>query len=141
VRSSSSVKTIRIGAGIRKIIPLQKTNLFYLTFYCSRLLNGVGFGSSEYIVFRSKGTIESEYLFYFLSQDSFRNSGAHVMTGAVGHKRVPKDFIENHPILLPPLPEQRQIVAILDEAFEGIDRAIANTEKNLANSANCLKAI
>jgi len=33
------------------------------------LTNGVGFGSSEYIVFRSKGTIEPEYLFYFLSQD------------------------------------------------------------------------
>lgn len=34
----------------------------------------------------------------------------------------------------PPLPEQKRIVAILDEAFEAIDRAIANTEKNLANS-------
>jgi type I restriction enzyme S subunit len=34
----------------------------------------------------------------------------------------------------PPLPEQKRIVAILDEAFEGIDSAIANTEKNLANS-------
>lgn len=37
-------------------------------------------------------------------------------------------------IPVPPLPEQKRIVAILDEAFEGIDRAIANTEKNLANS-------
>ena len=35
---------------------------------------------------------------------------------------------------LPPLPEQRRIVAILDEAFQGIDRAVANTEKNLANA-------
>ena len=34
----------------------------------------------------------------------------------------------------PPLPEQKRIVAILDEAFAGIDRAIANTEKNLANA-------
>ena len=38
VRSSSSVKTIRMGAGIRIIAPVQKTNLFHLTFYCSRLL-------------------------------------------------------------------------------------------------------
>ena len=30
--------------------------------------------------------------------------------------------------------EQKRIVAILDEAFEGIDRAIANTKKNLANA-------
>ncbi|MDJ1171926.1 restriction endonuclease subunit S [Roseofilum sp. BLCC_M154] len=38
------------------------------------------------------------------------------------------------PIPLPPLEEQRRIVAILDEAFEGIDRAIANTKQNLANA-------
>ena len=37
-------------------------------------------------------------------------------------------------IPMPPLPEQKQIVAILDEAFEGIDRAIANTEKSLTNA-------
>ena len=37
-------------------------------------------------------------------------------------------------IPIPPESEQKRIVAILDEAFEGIDRAIANTEKNLANS-------
>ncbi len=34
----------------------------------------------------------------------------------------------------PRLPEQKRIVAILDEAFAGIDAAIANTEKNLANA-------
>lgn len=32
------------------------------------------------------------------------------------------------------LREQKRIVAILDEAFAGIDTAIANTEKNLANA-------
>jgi type I restriction enzyme, S subunit len=34
----------------------------------------------------------------------------------------------------PPLPEQKRIVAILDEAFEKIDSAVANAEKNLANA-------
>jgi type I restriction enzyme S subunit len=37
-------------------------------------------------------------------------------------------------IPIPPIAEQKQIVAILDEAFEGIDSAIANTEKNLVNA-------
>ncbi|WP_244913298.1 PDDEXK nuclease domain-containing protein [Phormidesmis priestleyi] len=37
-------------------------------------------------------------------------------------------------ILIPPIPEQKRIVAIVDQAFEGIDRAIANTEKNLTNT-------
>jgi type I restriction enzyme S subunit len=38
------------------------------------------------------------------------------------------------PIPIPPLSEQKRIVAILDEAFEGIDAAVANAEKNLANA-------
>jgi len=36
--------------------------------------------------------------------------------------------------LLPPLPEQRRIVGILDEAFEGIAKAVANAEANLNNA-------
>ncbi|MHA7855339.1 restriction endonuclease subunit S [Marinobacter shengliensis] len=98
------------------------------------LTNRVGFGSSEFIVLRPGGVLNAEFLFYYLSQDSFRDAGQRVMSGAVGHKRVPKEFIQNHLIPLPPLPEQKRIVAILDEAFEGIDTAIANTEKNLANA-------
>jgi hypothetical protein len=35
---------------------------------------------------------------------------------------------------LPPLPEQKRIVAILDEAFAGIDAAVANARQNLANA-------
>lgn len=38
------------------------------------------------------------------------------------------------PIPLPPLEEQQRIVAILDEAFEGLDRAKANAEANLASA-------
>ena len=98
------------------------------------LTNGIGFGSSEFIVFRPKDYLDPEFLFYCLSQDSFRDSGQKVMSGAVGHKRVPKEFIENYEIPLPPFAEQKRIVAILDEAFAGIDAAIANTEKNLANA-------
>jgi len=44
-------------------------------------------------------------------------------------------------VQIPPLPEQKRIVAILDEAFEAIDRAIANTEKNLANSRELFETI
>ena len=37
-------------------------------------------------------------------------------------------------VCYPPLPEQRRIVAILDEAFEGIAAAKANAERNLRNA-------
>jgi len=36
-------------------------------------------------------------------------------------------------IPLPPLPEQKRIVALLDEVFAGITKAVANAEKNLTN--------
>jgi type I restriction enzyme S subunit len=98
------------------------------------LTNGIGFGSSEYIVFRSDHTLNREWLYYFLSREAFRSDGAQRMLGAVGHKRVAKEFIEAYPIPVPPLPEQHRIVGILDEAFEGIATAKANAEKNLQNA-------
>ena len=100
----------------------------------SGLENGIGFGSSEYIVFRPDNLISKEWLYYFLSREVFRAEGAARMSGAVGHKRVAKEFIENHPIPFPPLPEQQRIVRILDEAFAHIATAQANAEKNLQNA-------
>lgn len=98
------------------------------------LTNHIGFGSSEFIVFRAGCDLFPEYLYYFLLQPSFREAWQAVMTGAVGHKRVPKDFIENTEILLPPIPEQNRIVAILDQAFADIEQARALTEQNLKNA-------
>jgi len=98
------------------------------------LSNGIGFGSSEFMVFRPCTSLDKEYLYYYLSRPDFRNEGAERMGGAVGQQRVSKEFIENYPILLPPLPEQQRIVGILDEAFEGIAIAKANAEKNLQNA-------
>lgn len=98
------------------------------------LENGIGFGSSEYIVFRTPESLYSEYLYYFLSRQQFREEGSKRMSGAVGHKRVAKEFIENILIPLPPLPTQQRIVAILDEAFSAIATAKENAEKNLQNA-------
>lgn len=98
------------------------------------LSNGVGFGSSEYIVFRPTRIIDAGWLYYFLSRASFRREGEARMGGAVGHRRVALDFIDAYPIPVPPLPEQKRVVAILDEAFAGIDAAITNTERNIENA-------
>lgn len=99
------------------------------------LRNGVGFGSSEYIVFRPTEKIIPDYLFYFLCTDNFREKGKKRMSGAVGHKRVSREFIENYLIPYPESTgEQKRIVKILDEVFEKIEKAKENTEKNLRNS-------
>ena len=98
------------------------------------LSNGVGFGSSEYVVFRPSERLAPEWLYYYLSRQAFRVEGAGQMAGAVGHRRVAKDFIEHYPIPVPPVEEQQRIVAILDEAFAAIVTARANAERNLRNA-------
>jgi len=55
------------------------------------------------------------------------------MTGAA-IRRIILKTIKMASIPLPPLPEQRRIVGILDEAFDGIATARANAEKNLQNA-------
>ena len=98
------------------------------------LTNGVGFGSSEYIVLRTEAELDAEFLYYYLARPIFLEEGARTMTGAVGHKRVTKEFVESYPIPVPPLSEQQRIVAILDEAFDGIATARTNAEQNLQNA-------
>lgn len=98
------------------------------------LRNGVGFGSSEYVVFRASERLAPEWLYYYLSRQAFRVEGAGQMAGAVGHRRVAKDFIEHYPIPVPPVEEQQRIVAILDESFAAVATARANAERNLRNA-------
>jgi len=100
----------------------------------ANLTNGVGFGSSEYMVLRPSPALDKEWLYYYLSRETFRTEGAARMSGAVGHKRVAKEFIDAYPIPVPPLTEQQRIAGILDEAFDGIATAKANAEKNLQNA-------
>ena len=99
------------------------------------LENGIGFGSSEYFVFRPDPTVSKEWLYYLLSSETFRAEGAARMSGAVGHKRVSKEFIEAYPIPVPPLAEQRRIVGLLDEAGEALATANANAANNLKNAS------
>jgi type I restriction enzyme, S subunit len=77
------------------------------------LLNGIGFGSSEYVVLRPSSVLDVEFLYYYLARPEFLAEGTRIMTGAVGHKRITKEFVESYLIPLPPLTEQRRIVAIL----------------------------
>ena len=86
------------------------------------LKNAVGFGSSEYIVFRCTNDINNEYLYYFLSRSSFLEDGASRMTGAVGHKRVSVEFIENTVIPIPPLSVQKLAVIKLNALSKEINK-------------------
>lgn len=85
------------------------------------LVNGVGFGSSEYFVLRPADNVLSEYIYYFLRQDFVIENGRGIMTGAVGHRRVPADYLENLQIPLPTIEKQREIIEKLQSAFTELD--------------------
>lgn len=78
------------------------------------LIGGRGLGSTEFFALRSRGAIEPDYLALFLLQDSVRKEAQRHMTGAVGLRRVPRAYLENLRIPIPPLAEQRRIVSALE---------------------------
>lgn len=116
---------------LAKITPCFENGKLGIT---KNLKNGIGFGSSEYFVLRPSSSVLSQWLYYFLLQEDFRTVGATKMTGAVGHKRVPQEYIATRVIPIPPLAEQQRIIGVLDEAFAGIATTKANTEKNIQNA-------
>jgi type I restriction enzyme S subunit len=76
-----------------------------------------GFGSTEFHVIRPvPGVSDGRYLHYFLRLDRVRSEGQRRMTGSGGQRRVPATYLAELEIPLPPLPEQRRIAAILDQA-------------------------
>lgn len=75
------------------------------------LCNGLACGSTEFYTLRSYGAISPQYLHPFLRQNSYIQNASMNMTGVVGHRRVTKDFILSTSIPLPPLNEQKRIVA------------------------------
>lgn len=86
------------------------------------LKNGIGFGTTEFHVIRPKEQILSEWIYYVIRQPFFREIAKNRMTGSAGQKRVPTQFLKNYKILLPPLAEQKKIVARLDSLSEKIRR-------------------
>ncbi len=86
------------------------------------LPNGVGAGSSEFFVLRpSCDGISAKYLLALVKSHDFLREGAENMTGAVGLRRVPKQFVERYLVPVPPAAEQTRITAKLDELLAQVD--------------------
>ncbi|MDA8431276.1 MAG: restriction endonuclease subunit S [Geobacteraceae bacterium] len=98
------------------------------------LENNYGFGSTEFHVIRPKAGIDPKYVYYFVSCSDFRREAGHNMTGAVGQKRVPTDFLKQSLIPLPPTPEdQKRIVAEIEKQFSRLDESVASLKRIQAN--------
>ncbi|WP_304089283.1 restriction endonuclease subunit S, partial [Methanobrevibacter ruminantium] len=84
--------------------------------------NEIGFGSTEYIVFRAKNNITDIYFIYYLvTSDCIRNPAIKSMVGSSGRQRVQTDVVANLSIKLPPLPTQQKIAAILSSLDDKIE--------------------
>jgi type I restriction enzyme, S subunit len=95
--------------------------------------------STGYFVLRPKDFVEEKFLFYYLFTENFMGAMEQLQKGA-SYPAVNDGEVSSQTIFMPPLLEQKRIVVILDEAFERIDMAIANTEKNLTNARDLFES-
>jgi len=90
--------------------------------------------STGYSVLRNNSDfILPKYIFYFLRSEVFMQRMENLQRGTSYPAVTDKD-VKSTQIPIPPLTEQKQIVALLDQTFAAIDQAIANLEKNIQNA-------
>ncbi len=101
------------------------------------LIDGIGFGTTEFHVFHPHSNILPEWIFYFIRQKTFRERAKMSFRGAVGQQRVPEDFLVNQEIPVPypddparSLAEQRRIVAYLEAVQEEVSAARQQVEED-----------
>jgi len=95
------------------------------------LIDGVGFGTTEFHVLRPGPAITAEWVHSFIRQPWVLEEATRYFTGAVGQQRVPEGFLADLGMPLPPLPEQRRIAGILKEQMAEVEKARAATEAQL----------
>ncbi|MBU3666828.1 MAG: restriction endonuclease subunit S [Chthoniobacterales bacterium] len=92
-----------------------------------------GHCSTEIFPLRPSRELSRSYLLFWLLADETCDRINSTCTGA----RMPRaqmDDVLEFEIPVPPLAEQKRIVGVLDEAFEGLATAKANAGKNLQNA-------
>lgn len=99
----------------------------------------VGFGSTEYIVFRAKEGTDPDYLYYLICSPLVRDSAIKSMVGSSGRQRVQTGVVSQLHLTVPDYAEQVKIGRLLKTLDDKIQ---LNTEinKNLhACLRGCLK--
>lgn len=87
----------------------------------TNLVNGKGYGSTEFHVVRVKSSdVLSQYIHTLLRHFDMLSDAKKYFTGSAGQQRVPTSYLENLLIPIPPLDVQKQIA---DEYTNGIEQA------------------
>jgi type I restriction enzyme S subunit len=86
------------------------------------LLNGVGLGSTEFLVFRGLPDVsDTNFIFYLCRWSEVRSHAELNLDGTSGRQRVPKECFNELVLPLPPLPEQKAIASVLGSLDDKID--------------------
>lgn len=108
------------------------------------LIDGIGFGTTEFHVFRPRSNILPEWIFYFIRRKVFRETAKMSFRGAVGQQRVPEEFLLTQKIPLPnpndperSLAEQRRIVAYLD----GIQQTVREAQELIQSDLRAIEQL
>ncbi|MEH2311953.1 MAG: restriction endonuclease subunit S [Nostoc sp.] len=88
------------------------------------LKHNIGFGSTEFMVFRPLKKLIARYLHYFLHNDLFRKNAEPFMKGTAGQKRITNLYMTTHYLACPPPSEQKAIADYLDTKTSQIDQII-----------------
>ena len=98
----------------------------------------VGFGSTEYIVFRAKkGITDEDFVYYLVCSPLIRDTAIKSMVGSSGRQRVQTDVIKSLELSLPDFNTQKRIGALLKSLD---DRISVNTaiNENLEQQAQAI---
>ena len=93
------------------------------------LENGIAFGTTELIVFRPGKEIDNKFLYHLLSNEIIRDIGEVEMYGAAGQQRVPESFFKDNHFGFPPIKEQKEISAHIDQKTAKIDHLISKRQR------------
>ena len=124
--------------GVAKITPCfenGKSTVF------QNLSNGIGAGTTELHIVRPMCEVAPRYVLLFLKTPSFLVEGEAMMTGSAGQKRMPRNYFENKPFPLPPLPEQSRIVTRVDELMRTCDALEVKDKLEAAQHAQLLSTL
>lgn len=94
----------------------------------------IGFGSTEYIVFRPSVQTDEDYLYYLVCSPMVREPAIKSMVGSSGRQRVQTSVVENLEISVPSYEEQKKIgsfLKALDDKIELNNRINENLEQQL----------
>lgn len=88
------------------------------------LYNGIGFGSTEFNVFRIRDPrFLTEFVFCYLNRDSIRKIATDNMVGTSGRQRVPTAFYEKLPIPILPIEFQLEIQNLVKDSHKALEES------------------